>query len=154
MQAQSSKMLKTLDDQIHALQNQLAALGPMRPGTLTRQYRQPQKQKGPYYQLSYTYRMKSHTEYVPKAQAAMVRQEIAVYRRYKRLTARWIDLALRRSRLRMRVAALPAEPPESACPAGSIPSESGASKTRKRPKNRLSYRSAAQHSPARRHQDS
>jgi Family of unknown function (DUF6788) len=104
MQAKSSKMLKTLDDQIHALQSRLAALGPMRPGTLTRQYRQPQKRKGPYYQLSYTYRMKSHTEYVPKAQAAIVRQEIAVYRRYKRLTARWVELALRRSRLRMKMA--------------------------------------------------
>jgi hypothetical protein len=52
MQAKSSKMFKTLDGQIQALQTQLAALGPMRPGTLTRQYRQPQKRKGPYYQLS------------------------------------------------------------------------------------------------------
>ncbi len=145
--------MKILDDQIHALQSQLAALGPMRPGTLTRQYRQPQKQKGPYYQLSYTYQMKSHTEYVPKAQVATVRQEIAVYRRYKRLTARWIDLALRRSHLRMRMATLPAQPLRPGRPAGAVPSESGASKTRKPPKKPLFRHSAAQHSPALKHQN-
>ncbi len=73
MQAKSSKILKILDGQIHALQGQLAALGPMRPGTLTRQYRQPQKQKGPYYQLSYTYQMKSRTQYVPNVVALSCR---------------------------------------------------------------------------------
>jgi hypothetical protein len=97
MQAQ---LLKNFDRRIRHLQAQLARLGPLRPGTLTRQYRRPQRQQGAYYQLSYTYRMKSHTEYVPKAQVAMVRQEIAAYHRYKKLTAQWIALALRRSRLR------------------------------------------------------
>jgi hypothetical protein len=97
--------------------------------------------------------MKSHTEYVPKAQAAMVRQEIAVYRRYKRLTARWIELALRRSRLRMKVAGLPTQIPKPGGPTGAIPSESGASQARKAPKNRPPNRSAAQHSPAPRHQN-
>ena len=48
--------------------------------------------------------MRSHTEYVPKREVAMVRKEIAVYQRYKKLTAQWIDLALRRSRLRMQLA--------------------------------------------------
>ena len=75
----------------------------MRPGTLTRQYRQPERQHGAYYQLSYTYQMRSHTEYVPKREVAMVRKEIAVYQRYKKLTAQWIDLALQRSRLRMQL---------------------------------------------------
>ena len=76
----------------------------MRPGTLTRQYRQPERQLGAYYQLSYTYQMKSHTEYVPKHQVGTLRKEIAVYQRYKKLTAQWIDLALRRSRLPMQLA--------------------------------------------------
>ncbi len=153
MQAKSSKRLKILDGQIHALQSQLAALGPLRPGTLTRQYRQPQKQKGPYYQLSYTYQMKSHTQYVPKAQAATIRQETAVYRRYKKLTARWIELALRRSRLRMRMATLPAQPLRPGRPTAPIPNEPGTSKTRKRLKKPLFRHSAAQHSPAPQHQN-
>jgi hypothetical protein len=101
-----AKSLQTFDRQIQSLQSQLTQLGPMRPGTLTRQYRQPKRQQGPYYQLSYTYQMKSHTEYVPKCQVALVRKEIAVYQRYKKLTAQWIDLALQRSRLRMQLARL------------------------------------------------
>ena len=107
MQAKSSKSLSTFDRQIQRIQTQLAKLGPMRPGTLTRQYRQPERQQGAYYQLSYTYQMRSHTEYVPKREVAMVRKEIALYQRYKKLTAQWIDLALRRSRLRMQLARFP-----------------------------------------------
>ena len=95
-----AKSLQTFDHQIQRIQTQLTQLGPLRPGTLSRQYRQPARQQGAYYQLSYTYQMKSHTEYVPRDQVAAVGQEIAVYRRYKQLTARWIDLALQRSRLR------------------------------------------------------
>ena len=100
------KSLQTFDRQIQRIQTQLTQLGPLRPGTLTRQYRQPERQQGPYYQLSYTYQMKSHTEYVPKREVAIVRKEIAVYQRYKILTAQWIDLALQRSRLRMQLARL------------------------------------------------
>ena len=99
-----AKSLQTFDRRIQRLQAQLAQLGPMRPGTLTRQYRRPQQQQGAYYQLSYTYQMKSHTEYVPKDQVGILRKEIAVYRRHKQLTAQWIDLALQRSRLRMQLA--------------------------------------------------
>jgi hypothetical protein len=98
------KSLKIFDRQIQRIQTQLAALGPMRPGTLTRQYRQPQRQQGAYYQISYTCQMKSHTEYAPKREVGMVRKEIAIYRRYKKLTAQWVDLALQRSRRRMQLA--------------------------------------------------
>jgi hypothetical protein len=101
-----AKSLQTFDQQIQRIQTQLTQLGPMRPGTLSRQYRQPERQQGAYYQLSYTYQMRSHTEYVPKREVAMVRKEIAVYQRYKKLTAQWIDLALQRSRLRMQLARL------------------------------------------------
>jgi hypothetical protein len=99
-----AKSLQTFDQQIQNIQTHLTKLGPMRPGTLTRQYRQPQSQQGAYYQLSYTYQMRSHTEYVPKREVGTVRKEIAVYQRYKKLTARWIDLSLQRSRLRMQLA--------------------------------------------------
>jgi len=98
-----AKSLKTFDRRIQRIQAQLAQLGPMRPGTLTRQYRHPEQQQGAYYQLSYTYQMKSRTEYVPKNQVAFVRKEIAVYQRYKKLTAQWINLALQRSRLRLQL---------------------------------------------------
>jgi hypothetical protein len=102
------KTLEKLDRQIQWIKDQLRELGPMRPGTLTRQYRQPRRRQGAYYQISYTFRMHSHTDYVHPGQLAEVRPELTAYRRYKRLTARWVQLALRRSQWRMKRARSPA----------------------------------------------
>jgi hypothetical protein len=92
------KMLEICDRQIQSIKDQLAALGPLRPGSLTRQYRQPRRRQGAYYQISYTLRMRSHTDYVRSSEVAQLRQEIAAYRRFRQLTARWVQVALRRSR--------------------------------------------------------
>lgn len=99
-----AKSLKIIDRQIQRVKEQLAALGPMRPGTLTRQYRKPQDRQGAFWQISYTHQMKSRSEYVRPNEVAAVRQEIASFRRYKRLTARWVELALQRSQTRLQLA--------------------------------------------------
>jgi len=98
------KNLKKIDRQIQRLKERLARLGPMRPGTLTRQYRKPRPRQGAFWQISYTHQMKSRTEYVRPNELAAVRQEIAQFRRYKKLTARWVELALRRSQIRLQQA--------------------------------------------------
>ncbi len=36
----------------------------MRPGSISKQYRDRQRQRGVYYQLSYTHKMRSRTEHV------------------------------------------------------------------------------------------
>jgi hypothetical protein len=92
------KTLERCDRQIQAIKDQLTALGPLRPGSLTRQYRQPARRQGAYYQISYTWRMRSHTDYVRSNEVALLRRELAAYRRFKQLTARWVQVALRRSR--------------------------------------------------------
>ena len=104
MPAKKAITLETLDAQIRQTQQALAALGPMRPGTLSRQYRRPQQRHGAYYQLSYTFQMRSRTEYVRAEELAQVRREVAQYRRYKRLNAQWVALALQRAQLRVRLA--------------------------------------------------
>lgn len=96
-----AKSLKKIDGQIQRVKDRLAALGPMRPGTLTRQYRKPRERQGPFWQISYTHQMKSRTEYVRESELTPVRQEIAAFRRYKKLTARWVELALQRSQTRL-----------------------------------------------------
>lgn len=95
---------KTFVRQIQNVKNQIQAIGPMRPGTLTRQYRDPKKKRGPFWQLSYTYQMKSKTEYVRPAFIPQIRKEIANFRRFKSLTAKWVDLALRLSQLQIDLA--------------------------------------------------
>ena len=96
------KSLEIIDGQIERVQKAMAKLGPMRPGTLTRQYRKPQRREGGFWQLSYTHQMKSRTEYVREEEVDVVREEVAQFRKFKKLTARWVELALRRSQTRCR----------------------------------------------------
>ncbi len=99
-----TKRLRQVQLQIERIQRQLQELGAMRPGSLTVQYRDPKRKRGAYYQLSYTHEMKSHTDYVRPAYVAEVRRQIATYRRFKKLVARWVHLAIEQCRLQMDIA--------------------------------------------------
>lgn len=95
-----------LRQRIGNIQAELTALGPIHPGSLSEQYnvcgtpgcrckdsKRPQKH-GPYYQLSYTWRGKSTTRFVRPARVATLRQKIENYRRFRELTAEWVDTAM------------------------------------------------------------
>src|SRR5438477_10249119 len=81
----------------------LMEIGPMRPGSLTRQYKDPQHHTGAYWQISYTRRMKSRTEYVRQEWVKEVRRQTVIYKRFKRLVDQWIDLSIEHSRLTMQM---------------------------------------------------
>ena len=95
------KKLRELEKRIEQIKRELQQITEMRPGSLTRQYRIPQDKVGPYYQLSYTHKMKSHTEYVRKEFVTEIRKQIAQYRRFKRLVQQWVDLAIEHSQVQM-----------------------------------------------------
>ena len=78
----------------------------MRPGSLTRQYRDPENGAGGFWQISYTRRMKSRTEYVRKEWVAEIRKQIATHKRFKRLIDQWVDLSIEHSQLIMKIAQL------------------------------------------------
>lgn len=99
--------LAALDQQIEQIKRELQKVGPMRPGSLTKQYRLPQRQVGPFYQLSYTHQMKGHTRYVRPRLVSEVRQQIAQYKKFKNLTSRWVTLSIARSQLAMKLAVKP-----------------------------------------------
>jgi len=90
-----------INEQVKKIKEELNGIGAMRPGTLSRQYRVPQKKLGSYWQLSYTRKMKSHTEYIRPPFVQEIRQQVAVYKRFKKLVDRWVDLAIEESRLKM-----------------------------------------------------
>jgi hypothetical protein len=100
-----STQLERVEEQIEDLKRAMLALGPIRPGSLTKQYRDPKARRLPFYQLSYTYRMRSRSEYVRKENLSALRKETANFKRFKKLIDRWIDLALKASRMRVREAA-------------------------------------------------
>lgn len=97
-----ARRLATIDQEIEGIKAQLGQIGVVRPGSLTRQYKDPQKQTGAYYQVSYTHRMKSRTAYVRANFAKEVRQQIRDYKKLKKLIERWVALGIEHSQLSMR----------------------------------------------------
>jgi len=102
----------TLQRQIEKVKRDLAALGDLRPGSLSAQYNvcgspgckckaDPPVKHGPYYQVSYTRKGKSSTKFVKKEDLPAVRKQLKNYERMKLLMEKWIDLAMELSILRL-----------------------------------------------------
>ena len=100
----SRKRMKQIERRIVRIKEELQTMGPMRPGSLTRQYKDPENSAGAYWQISYTRRMKSRTEYVRREWVAEVRRQIATHKRFKRQIDQWVDLGIEQSQLAMRTA--------------------------------------------------
>ena len=95
---------------IEQIKAELAQLGPLRPGHLSQQYNvcgtpgcrckaTPPRKHGPYYQLSYTWQRKSHSEFVRLENLAAVRQQLTNYERLRALLDQWIGLGLNAAQL-------------------------------------------------------
>ncbi len=95
--------LKQIEKRIDRIRSELIKIDAMRPGSLTRQYKDPKKQTGAYYQLSYTLDMRSRTEYIRKEWVSEIRRQIKQYRRYKQLNAEWVSLSIEHSKLSMKL---------------------------------------------------
>ena len=111
-----STRIEQWQDRINRIKEELAALGDMRPGTLSTQYNvcgkpgcrckdpvEPRKH-GPYYQLSYSHRGKSTTEFVKKPMLPTVRMQLRNYAKFRKLTEEWVALSVKISRARVKQA--------------------------------------------------
>ena len=103
---------KLLLRQIEKVKGQLAALGDLRPGSLSTQYNvcgtpgcrckaTPPEKHGPYYQVSFTRKGKSSSKFVRKEDLKTVRRELKNYGVMKTLVDRWIEMATELSNLRL-----------------------------------------------------
>ncbi len=97
------KRIQQIEQRIDRIKEELEKIGPMRPGSLTRQYKDRKNKTGAFWQISYTRQMKSRTEYVRKEWVAEIRKQIANHKRFKRLIDQWIDLSIERSQLIMKI---------------------------------------------------
>jgi hypothetical protein len=100
----SEKRIQQIGRRIERIKEALSQIGPMRPGSLTRQYRDPENGIGAFWQISYTRQMKSRTEYVRKEWVAEIRKQIGTHKRFKRLIDQWINLSIEQSQLIMKIA--------------------------------------------------
>jgi len=113
MKAKKNASRRNLQQRINKLKSQISALGPMRPGSLSRQYnvcgkpgcrckdaRNPRRH-GPYYQLNYVYGGKKTSEFVRPQNLKAVRSQLANYKRFRKLTDQWVGSALKLARLEL-----------------------------------------------------
>ena len=110
MKAKTNASWQKLQQRINQLKAQLGEIGPMRPGSLSRQYnvcgkpgcrcKDPKKPRrhGPYHQLNYVYGGKKTSEFVRPQNLKQVRTQLANYKRFRRLIDQWIGLALKQAR--------------------------------------------------------
>ena len=83
-------------DRVAEIKQELKGIGSMRPGKLSQQIRKNKKGEpyGSYWQLSYTYKMKSKSIYIPEELTKEVLAQNQEYKRFKELIEEWVDLAL------------------------------------------------------------
>jgi len=100
---QLSEQIMELDVQIQEIKDQLMGVGDMRPGNLTEQKHPSKSANHPYYQLSYTHKNRSRTEYIREAFVDEIKQEISEYERFRQLIAQWTDLAVERASAKLKL---------------------------------------------------
>ncbi len=100
----NKRKLSTIKKQIDKIKKELQEIEEMRPGSLTRQYKSPKDKSGEFYQLSYTYKMKSKTEYVRPQFVNDIKQQISTYKKFKNLMEKWIDFSIEYSKIKMSIA--------------------------------------------------
>jgi len=93
------KKIAAIERKVAKIKRELAALGDMRPGSLSVQTR---KWGGEYCQLSYTHRGKGHTEYVPQARRKRVERQIANHRKFRAWMQEWVDLEIELCKLKLK----------------------------------------------------
>jgi hypothetical protein len=98
--------LARIEQKIAGIKAELQKIGKMRPGSLTYQYQKPKEKKGGFWQISYTYQMKSRTEYVRPEFVQDLKKQIAMFKRFKKLIQLWTDLAIKSSQEKIKLAKL------------------------------------------------
>jgi len=91
---------KQIEEKIARVKQQLFALGPMRPGSVSCQYKDPKEKTRPFYQISYTHLMKSRTEYVRPENLEAIKIETENFKKFKKLMEEWIALSLQLSQMK------------------------------------------------------
>jgi hypothetical protein len=104
---------ESLEKRIQIIKRQIAELGDLRPGALSKQYNicgtpncrckaDPPLKHGPYYQISFTRHGKSSSQFVREEDLIEVQQQLDNYRLLRDLVDEWVTLSAQLSSLRLR----------------------------------------------------
>jgi len=108
---QTTLTLQQIDEKILRLKQRLLALGPLHPGSLSRQYQvcakpgckccDPRKPRphGPYTKLTYVHRGKYTCRFVRAGAVQEVTALVDAFRRFRQLSQEWVALSIQRAQL-------------------------------------------------------
>jgi hypothetical protein len=102
--------IQQIDEKIAQVKQRLGALGPMHPGSLSRQYHVcgkpgckcqaiPPQRHGPYCKLNYVYHGKFTCRFVRTDRVREVTTLVAAFKTFRQLTDEWIALSIARAQL-------------------------------------------------------
>ncbi len=97
-----SQKIKLLEEKIEKTKLSLLEMKDIRPGSLSQQFRDPEKQEGGFWQLNCTFLGKTTTDYVRPDSLKTIRSEIKEYQSFKKKIDRLIELSIQLSRLRVK----------------------------------------------------
>ena len=97
------RQLEHIEKKIARIKAALEAIGPMRPGSLTEQFKDRENEKGAFWQISYTRQMQSRTEYIRQEWVKTTQRQIKEYKKFKRLIETWVALAIEHAKLTMKM---------------------------------------------------
>lgn len=108
----NTKKIAKLQARIDQIKEKISELGEIRPGSLSKQFnvcgnpkcrcKDPEnpKKHGPYYQLSYTRKGKSKTEFIKEHMIAEIKKQLNDYQIFRKLSEEWIDVSIEIAKLR------------------------------------------------------
>jgi hypothetical protein len=101
MLCMTQQRLNVIQNRIERIKEKLMDVKMMRPGSLTKQLqkRSTTDKVFEYWQVSYTHRMKSRTDYVRQEMVKETAAQIKEFKKFKKLIDEWIDLAIKQARL-------------------------------------------------------
>lgn len=94
--------MEKINNRITEIKKELQKLGDLRPGSLTKQYSNPKEKKRAFYQINYTHKMKSKSDYVKKEFVKEMEKQLKEYKKMKSLFEEWVDLGIEKSKLLMK----------------------------------------------------
>ncbi len=105
-----SRTRRQIDTRIERIKREIAKLDGIHPGKLSQQYNvcgnpqcrckaDPPKKHGPYNQVSFTWRGKSSSRFVRKADLVRVKRQLKNYQRLREFTDEWIELTMELDKL-------------------------------------------------------
>lgn len=94
-------LIEEIEKEIQAIKVDLQNIGPMRPGSINEQFKDPKAKSGSYYQLNDTHKMKTRTEYIRKSNLETLKREVAEDQRFRGLIDDWVALSIQASKLRI-----------------------------------------------------